>query len=75
MEQTAVKFLHSEYKRIFSDVLIDAQKAFEISDALEQAKEMEKQQIIDTWNNADENYYCDYDGTVEKYLYEFFKNK
>jgi len=44
---TAVEFLHSEYKRIFGDVLVKPSQAIEMAEALAQAKEMEKQQIIE----------------------------
>jgi hypothetical protein len=44
MKQTAVEFLHSEYKRIFGDTMVDIQIGFKISDVFKQAKEMEKQQ-------------------------------
>ena len=42
---TAIEFLHSEYKRIFGDVLVKPSQGIEIADALAQAKEMEEQQI------------------------------
>jgi hypothetical protein len=48
-KQTAVKFLHSEYKKIIGDTQVTFAQMLKITDALEQAKEMEKQQIIDAW--------------------------
>jgi peptide subunit release factor 1 (eRF1) len=40
----AVEFLHSEYKKILGSVLVTPQQVIEMSDALEKAKEMEKEQ-------------------------------
>lgn len=42
--KTSVEFLHSEYKRILGSVLVTPQQIIEISDALENAKEIEKEQ-------------------------------
>jgi hypothetical protein len=46
---TAVEFLHSEYKRIFGDISIDIQKMFAISDSFAKAKEMEKQEKLESF--------------------------
>lgn len=40
-ELTAVGWLHSEYKRILGSVLVAPQQIIEMSDALENAKEIE----------------------------------
>jgi hypothetical protein len=42
--KTAVDFLHSEYNRILGSVLVTPQQIIEMSDALENAKEIEKEQ-------------------------------
>ncbi len=42
--KTAVDFLHSEYNRILGSVMVTPQQIIEMSDALENAKEMEKEQ-------------------------------
>jgi hypothetical protein len=42
MAKSAVEFLHSEYKRILGDVLVDVQKIFAISDSFEKSKEMQE---------------------------------
>jgi len=42
--KTAVEWLHSEYKRILGSVLVTPQQIIEMSDALENAKEIEKEQ-------------------------------
>ena len=42
--KTAVDFLHSEYNRILGSVLVTPQQIIEMSDALENAKEIEKGQ-------------------------------
>ena len=44
--KTAVDFLHSEYNRILGSVLVTPQQIIEISDALENAKEIEKDQSL-----------------------------
>ncbi len=44
MKQTAVEWLHSEYKRILGDVLVKPSQGIEIADAFDKAKEMEKEQ-------------------------------
>jgi hypothetical protein len=43
--KTAVDFLHSEYNRILGSVLVTPQQIIEMSDALENAKEIEKGHI------------------------------
>lgn len=45
--KTAVEYLHSEYKRILGSVLVTPQQIIEMSDALENAKEIDKEQKID----------------------------
>jgi hypothetical protein len=50
--KTAVEYLHSEYKRILGSVLVTPQQVIEMSDALEKAKEMEKEQIIEAHFNG-----------------------
>ena len=52
MKLTAVEFLHSEYKKIFGNVVISTEQLFIISDNLEKAKELEKQQIIDAFEEG-----------------------
>ena len=49
-KQTAVEFLHSEYKKIIGDTQVTFSQMLKITDTLEQAKEMEKQQIIDAYD-------------------------
>ena len=78
MKQSAVEFLHSEYKRIIGDTLVDIQKVFAISDSFAKAKEMEKQQIIDAHISGMEFIAVDpnhYYNDSEQYYNETFKNK
>jgi vacuolar-type H+-ATPase subunit H len=64
MEQTAVEWLVSKLPQRMLNYL---------KEEIEQAKEIEKQQIIDAYNE-NENYMCD--GTeAEQYYNETFKNK
>lgn len=44
---TAVELMHSEYKRILGNILVNPSQGIEIADAFNQAKELEKQQIIE----------------------------
>jgi hypothetical protein len=46
MKQTAVEWLHEEYMRILKDNDISVLQAFEILDKYNQAKEMEKEQMM-----------------------------
>lgn len=50
MKQTAVEFYHSEYKRILD--IVTPEQVLKMEDALTQAKEMEKQQIINARVNG-----------------------
>jgi hypothetical protein len=70
MKQTAVEFLHSEYKKIIGDTQVTFAQMLEITDALEKAKKMEKHQIIDACN-LDKRHY----DNAEQYYNETFKNK
>ena len=45
--QTAVEYLHSEYKRILGDISIDVQKMFAISDSYQTALALEEEQLVD----------------------------
>jgi hypothetical protein len=49
---TAVEWLHSEYKRILGSVLVTPQQIIKMSDALENAKEIERGQIIEAHFNG-----------------------
>lgn len=52
MKQTAVEWLNKEIKSICSDGSVDFISVLKLKSAFEQAKEMEKQQIIDAYNNC-----------------------
>lgn len=73
---TAVEFLHSEYKRILD--IVTPEQVLKMADALAQAKEIEKQNIIDAYKNGkyesdkivmSDRFYA------EQYYNETFKNK
>ena len=51
MKQTAVDWLHKEYKRILKDNDISVLQAFEITDKYNQAIKMEKEQIKDAYDH------------------------
>lgn len=66
MKQTALEYLVENIHYLHST---------KWNDIIEQAKEMEKQQIIDAHNDG-HNYYDEYDGIdSEEYYNETFKNK
>jgi hypothetical protein len=52
MKQTAVEWLHEEYMRILKDNYISVLQAFEILDKYNQAKEMEKEQIENIFDDG-----------------------
>jgi hypothetical protein len=52
MKETAVDFLHSEYNRILGSVMVTPQQIIEMSDALENAKEIEKSQRQEDFING-----------------------
>ena len=78
-KQTAVKFLHSEYKKIIGDTQVTFAQMLKKTDALEQAKEMEKQQIIDAFDkgisNGKENDYYILICYGEQYYNETYETK
>ena len=52
MKETAVDWLHEEYKRILKDNDISVLQAFEITDKYNQAIKMEKEQIKEAHLNG-----------------------
>jgi hypothetical protein len=52
MKQTAVDWLHEEYKRILKDNDISVLQALKILDKYNQAKEMEKEQIENIFDDG-----------------------
>ncbi len=75
-QQTAVEWLHSKYIKIFGELNLSTAKLLEIAYALEQAKEMEKEQIIDAYENGvkETNSRCEYQ-EAEQYYNETFKSE
>ncbi len=69
MKQTAVDWLHEEYKRILKDNDITVLQAFEITDKYNQAKEMEKEQIIEALCDGHESHPC----MAEQYYKETYE--
>jgi len=67
-QQTAVEWLLEKYK---------SQNTLLFADDFEQAKEMEKEQIITSWHNGYENQspMIDEDNCGQQYYNETFKNK
>ena len=64
---TAVEFLSEQIRLTNSEGL-----RFQLWDAIEQAKEMEKQQIIDAWEDGQNSFPTI---NAEKYYKEQFKKK
>lgn len=76
MKQTAVEFLYSEYKRIFGDILVKPSQGIQIADALAQAKEIEKKQIVNACTYGNRQEFYDAEETMgEQYYNEQFKKK
>jgi hypothetical protein len=71
--KTAVEYLHSEYKRILGSVLVTPQQIIEMSDALENAKEIEKGQIINAFHKNSQKWFCEEE--AEQYYNETFKQE
>ena len=70
MKQTAVEYLSEQIRLTNIEGL-----RFQLWDAIEQAKKMEKEQIIDVCNNAQKtDFYVKY-YDAEQYYNETFKNK
>ena len=76
MKQSSIEWLHSEYKRILGDVMVTPTQTFEIVEALYQAKEMHKQEVIDAVIYGNRKDF--YDGTEqigEQYYNETYNIK
>jgi hypothetical protein len=79
MKQSAVEFQTEQIgilvSKLFNDEISKAEFHFKRFEICEQAKEMEKQQIIDAYDNAyiDRYYYNSRNG--KQYYNEQFKNK
>ena len=67
MKQTAVEWLYEK-------ILLTPLDIREINKCLKQAKEMEKQQIIDAWNDGYREFY-DGSSTPEEYYNQTFKSE
>jgi len=74
MKQTAVEWLEEEIFRSYK-FLLQKVDCTRLEKSIEQAKEMEKQQIIDAYDNAyiDRYYYNSRNG--KQYYNHTFKNK
>ena len=64
--ETAVLFLLSQYEK---------QNTFLYSDDFEQAMEIEKQQIIDAYNDGGEKGFNEFGENFEQYYNKTYKNK
>ena len=49
MKQTAIEFYHLELKKILNNIIVTKEQVNEMIDALEKAKAMEKQHIIEAY--------------------------
>ena len=70
MKQTSVEFLEKELNEL---LVLFSDKWEKVNKAIEQAKEMEKQQIIDAFHKHSQKIYCEEE--AEQYYNETFKNK
>ena len=76
-KQTSVDFLIEEFSAIFGKVNFTAMQGLLLKDAVERAKEMEKEQIIDAvndaWNMAKHSNFVN--AQAEKYYNETYKKE
>jgi hypothetical protein len=72
MKQTAVEWLIDQFKDVIGDSIIKV-----MTDEIQQAKEMEKQQIIDAYTDEDNNQWDKQIRTraAEQYYNQTFKSK
>ena len=78
MKKTAVEFLIKEFSEILGKIKTQPMEDLLLVDAINKAKEMEKQQIIDARVNApllNTGSKYDYVIEAEQYYNETFKNK
>jgi len=69
MKQTAVEFIIEQLEN--ANVI----SRFAFPEVIQQAKEMEKEQIIETYNKAHSDGYKDIDKFGEQYYNEIFKSE
>jgi hypothetical protein len=76
-KQTSVDFLIEEFSAIFGKVNFTAMQGLLMKDAVEKAKEMEKEQIIDAHLHGMDSIPVDpnYKGDAEKYYNETYKKE
>jgi hypothetical protein len=75
MKQTAVEYLIKQFSNVLGKIQTETlQDSVFLIDAIKQAKEMEKQQIIDfsIWFNNRNNEYQSYENIAEQYYNETF---
>jgi hypothetical protein len=73
MKQTAVEWLHEEYMRILKDNNISVLQAFEILDKYNQAKDIEKEQIIIARQDGLDNGFSNGSWDSNLYYHETYK--
>lgn len=76
-KQTAVEFLLEEFSSIFGKLNFTAVQGLLLKDALEKAKEMEKEQIMQSYNDGKGAATVNYkkNMSLEQYYNETFKNE
>ena len=73
MKQTAVEFYYLELKKILNNIIVNQEQVNQMVEALEKAKELEKQQIVDAYViGSGENTLLPNEDS-EKYYNETFK--
>ena len=75
MKQTAIEWLHEKYMRILKDNDISVSQAFEILDKYNQAKEMEKEQLIRARQDGLDNGFSNGSWDSNLYYNETYKTK
>jgi hypothetical protein len=74
-KQTSVDFLIEEFSAIFGKVNFTAMQGLLLKDAVERAKEMEKEQIMMAYNDGRVNQGLKQNKNSEKYYNETYKKE
>lgn len=75
MKQTALEWFSDEISEIIGRIPLSQEKEEKLIQTLEKAKEMEKQQIFDAWNDGLYGSLRKGEDKAEQYYNEKFKNK
>jgi len=72
MKQTAVEYIVKEFSEILGKIQTDGLQDLLLIDAINKARQMERQQIMDAWEDGQNSFPTI---NAKKYYKEQFKNK